>query len=285
MKKQFITNKKKMNSCGVICGCDQKQEWLLPWFFEHYQKLNRFPITFFDFGMTDQGKNFCKTHGSYISLQEISNSSFNFNELPKEKIEELSSLCHLPYVKESHSSWMKKPIACMSSPYERSIWIDLDCKIKINLGPLFDFIDQKVEIALAKNREFIGSSLRLHGYLYPDEEHLNSGVIIFKKNSIAIQKWLELIQEKKFFKGDEEALSRAIYLNQIPYIELDPHYNYVFSEDGAQDAAIEHYCCCEGKMTILHQLFQNHQNELDRIDPCLVNKMQEYINLYLNRQN
>src|SRR5271170_6983534 len=55
-------------ACGILCGCDEEQEWLLPWWWDHYSAANNFPVTFIDFGMTEEGQRFCRERGELLSV-------------------------------------------------------------------------------------------------------------------------------------------------------------------------------------------------------------------------
>ena len=53
---------------GIVIASDLTQEWLLPWWLENYQKHNTRPVSFVDFGMSYEMKNWCKEKGNYIPL-------------------------------------------------------------------------------------------------------------------------------------------------------------------------------------------------------------------------
>lgn len=53
---------------GVICGAEITQEWLLPWWWERYREHNALPVVFFDFGMSEEMKEWCKARGELISI-------------------------------------------------------------------------------------------------------------------------------------------------------------------------------------------------------------------------
>ena len=46
---------------GVIVGSDYSQEWLLPWWWENYTKHNRYPVTFVDFGLSQEPIELCRS--------------------------------------------------------------------------------------------------------------------------------------------------------------------------------------------------------------------------------
>ena len=100
---------------GIIVGCDKAQEWLLPWWWQHYSKLNSYPVAFADFGMTEKAIAWVSERGRYIKLpaaaplKEVSPERPEFRERTQEK----------------RGAWFKKPLACLYSPFPESLWIDL----------------------------------------------------------------------------------------------------------------------------------------------------------------
>ena len=48
---------------GIIVASDMQQEWLLPWWWEHYTRFNSFPVAFIDFGMSKERENGVKSEG------------------------------------------------------------------------------------------------------------------------------------------------------------------------------------------------------------------------------
>ncbi len=41
---------------GVIVASDLSQEWLLPWWWDHYKNFNNFPVTFVDLELSNKMK-------------------------------------------------------------------------------------------------------------------------------------------------------------------------------------------------------------------------------------
>jgi hypothetical protein len=61
-----------MSQSGIIVGCDANQEWLLPWWWDHYCKHNSYPVAFVDFGMSEAALAWCQEKGQCISLPPYS---------------------------------------------------------------------------------------------------------------------------------------------------------------------------------------------------------------------
>jgi len=150
---------------GVIIGCDHKAEWLLPWWWKHYSAHCNYPVTLIDFGMSAKGKKFCRNHGACISL-DIDVSSYVNTIKPKGKNYE--NICG-PKCQKHRFPWFKKPFACLKTPFEKSLWIDLDCQIEGSIAPIFNALDNETELALVSENPLIQNMWRSNGFLQPGE--------------------------------------------------------------------------------------------------------------------
>ena len=56
-------------SSGILVATDKQIEWMLPWWWHHYSKHNRYPVVFVDLGMTETAKAWCRQRGKLISLE------------------------------------------------------------------------------------------------------------------------------------------------------------------------------------------------------------------------
>lgn len=56
---------------GVLVGADQKQEWLLLWWWKNYSEENELPVCFVDFGMSEKGRKWCQKRGQLLLVEEI----------------------------------------------------------------------------------------------------------------------------------------------------------------------------------------------------------------------
>src|SRR5690606_28348364 len=101
----------------------------------------------------------------------------------------------------SRNAWFKKSLACLQSPFQRTIWCDLDCEIRGSIEPLFAYSEHPSGIAL--RREDPRESLSYPVY--------NSGVIVFQRNLPLIEEWARQSFEKNHeFCGDQDLLSHLI---------------------------------------------------------------------------
>lgn len=228
---------------GILVAADQTQEWLLPWWWNHYRKNNALPVAFVDLGMSFEKKAWCKQRGTLIPLRVCDFAT------GKEEVDPLvAKAMEVEFGKhfwESRNAWFKKPLACLRSPFTRTIWIDLDCEIRNSLGPLFAYADQSPGLAMAVNQ-------------FPSPVHYpiyNSGVIAFRAACHLLQDWAEhCYQWNHLFQGDQEVFSCMIAEKSTLITELPPHYNWSRCQPDNEKTVIQHWHGVYGKCVIKHQI-------------------------------
>ncbi len=225
---------------GIVVGCDRNQEWLLSWWWGHYSAHNSLPVAFVDMGLTEEGITWCKNHGQYINLPEVP-----YKEPPKLKSWERRYGEDLWQVRPA---WLKKPFACLQSPFEASLWCDLDTQINGSLEPLFLALSlSKGELALVRDEN------QHSEFLLPNEVYYNSGVMAFRKGAAFLRQWIDLFDQFDL-PGDQQYLSRSIHLHNTAVLELPPIYNWALSWGPNENAVIFHYLGGSGKIEILQAI-------------------------------
>jgi hypothetical protein len=217
-------------SIGILTGCNTSQEWLLSFFWDHLQTYNSLPVAFADFGMSTEAKAFCKQRGIFITP--------DFSDLvvaqPQEIQTDVAALWEKSYgasIWAARDAWFKKPIAMLSSPFEKTLWLDLDCEILSDFSIVFDYCTQG--LALAKEPK---------GDLY------NSGVVVFQKNAKLLLKWAEMAKcLSSQYSGDQEILSDLINNQNAEIQELPDIYNWRMSQGLNINAVIVHWVGKWGK--------------------------------------
>lgn len=217
-----------MQDCkkGIIVGCCAKQEYLLPYFYLNLRLHSDLPITFFDFGMSPFGKAFCEKRGTVIAIEH--------------SIKKGDSNDPFFIIKKG---WYKKPLACNRSPYELSLWLDLDCKIHKNFDAIFEELNDH-HFAIAKSpqetkksyvRKLLKKKLKAIAFY-------NSGVIAFKKNSPILKEWIRYCKKMHTYcRGDEDTLSYLLSLKKHPFHILASSYNHIPLHTKNADIVITHY--------------------------------------------
>ncbi len=221
---------------GVIVGTDQTQEWILPWWWHHYSKFNTLPVTFIDFGMTETAKAFCKERGSLVKLPIP-----DIFVAEKQEIDDASiHLWENTFGKEfwmRRNGWFKKPMACLLSPYQKSIWIDLDCEVRGSLNPLLTY----ETLALAKD---------IHDPI-SERKGYNSGVIVFKHGLPLFEEWADTaFASNHLFAGDQDVLTHLIKTRGFKIDELPLIYNWSRCSGEDPEAVVYHWHGRHGKQVI-----------------------------------
>ncbi len=234
---------------GVIVGCDRQQEWLLMWWWKHYQKHNRYPVVFADFGMTLEAKRWCAQKGDVITLERSKDFIMPESLIHRDLIAEWEERFG-PIGWSARKQLFLKPFALLQTPFDQSIWIDLDCEITGSISPLFQKIHPHSGVALSYERERASEDVRY-----------NTGVIAFMKDSSLIEKWAAacLKYNDRFF-SDQDILGFLIHIEAIEVAELSDKYNWRLHSGINIDAIIIHWQGLWGKEVLRRLINQNYSN-------------------------
>lgn len=231
----FHWRRKPASSRGIICGANDAQEWLLPWWWERYTACNSLPVTFVDFGMTPAGKAWCTARGECLSLEL--NEAFI---TPKEEVDpHLRQKWKEIYVRDvwaGRRAWFYKPFALLLSPYEEGLWLDLDCEILKPLDPLFGRCDVASQLALCRDHD------NNHLPRFDPGVRYNSGVLAFVHGAPIIQRWAEAaFFHNAHFWGDDVILTDVIRRERLAVVELEEEYNWFPTRGVHLEATIVHW--------------------------------------------
>lgn len=236
---------------GVMVASNEKQEWLLPWWWENYVRYNNFPVTFVDFGLSEEGKTFCRQRGELVQMPFCP----PIGEKEDTKVER-GEFWETIYGSrgwwEKRSLWHKKPIALLQTPYQHTLWLDTDCEVHASLLPLFIKIAEEEAVLICPEPEEAQKHDRERGHIFADEILFNSGVIGFTRESPYILEWAcHTLKEHGDHLGDQNLLSRLIYEKKWPTQILDRLYNWRQLTDGKNpDVKITHWVGDSGKFFI-----------------------------------
>ena len=234
---------------GILVGTDRAQEWLLPWWWERYSRHNDYPVAFADFGMSKEARAWCAERGVVIEVPapEVS----DVHPTASCSCKRTKKLIESGKIEHFRRIWFKKPVALSLSPFQRTVYLDLDCEVRGKLEPLF-------------NLPLPDSKFAAHhdGYQLYREERMpqyNSGVILFERGSLIVKYWIEGIKEGSRIALTEEMLL-LIFLHhfQIPLLLLPPEYNWIITRHGPHEQAlIYHWLGEEGKEAIRQSIGKN----------------------------
>lgn len=225
-----------MNNIGVIVGADAGQEWLLPWWWDNFRKFCSYPVTFFDFGLSNEMKKWVEERGSRIELALPTSFVKSQEDIHPSLVKEWEEIVS-DVLWTSRKQWFKKPFACLASPYEWTLWLDLDCIIVGPIDPILNPEHFLTGFAIAKD---VVCREAYQAY--------NSGVIGFCKNHPLICAWVEeSLRSNGQFRSDQEILSFLIFEKKITISILDPIYNWNVKQRKNSKARIYHFIGNSGK--------------------------------------
>lgn len=229
-------------SRGVIVGADLTQEWLLPWWWERYRRHNTLPVFFVDFGMSQEGKAWCRERGELHALPLSDAFVAERSEISPPLVEEMERVCGKQFW-PSRTIWFKKPFACLLSPFSQGLWIDLDCEVCGCLDPLFSLSQGKLGMV----REAFDNRGANQQY--------NAGLILFPHGAQCITEWADRsVRENHLFRGDQDVLNALIQERNFPLVELPEIYNWSRLKKANPEAVVVHWHGPHGKDIIAYQM-------------------------------
>jgi len=240
---------------GLIVGSDQRLEWLLPWWWHHYSRYNAYPVTFIDFGMSEQALDWCRQKGQLISYDLPSNFLTAREDIPVDLKVRWQAIYLNKQFWDIRQKCLKKPFAMLMSSYRQTLWTDLDCEIKGNLGPLFATCNNEAGLAIAPEPHQSLENFIKVGLLQPNEKHYNGGVVVYKYGAPLLIQWAKnIIENNASFSGDSGALSSIIRQEKLKIYELPPIYNWRMAQGPNPQAIIIHWVADWGKQHILDEI-------------------------------
>ncbi len=226
---------------GILVASDLSTEWMLPWWWSNYSTYNNLPVAIIDFGMSLSAVNFCRKIGIIID------TTFPLLIEPPKKFIQLWQQVYAGDLYTCRKAWMKKPFAMLASPFDTTLWLDLDCQVK---GKIDALIHLTGEIALAPEP---ARSQHMTGNQYSDEIYTlyNSGVVIFKKEKLMEHFVANVMQKSQYFMGDQEILSWTLHRQGYQPQIISPMYNWRPMCGENPHAVIIHHVGAHGKHWIM----------------------------------
>lgn len=239
---------------GVIVGTSKGQEWLLPWWWMHFRSHNDYPVTFVDFGdLSEDACQWCRRRGSLIQLDVVDNFMAK-----KEAVDPAKALIWEAMHKnvwEMRFTWYQKPFALCRSPYEKTLWLDLDTQVRASLGPLFQFDLGEGGIGVAAEPEWSQQLNLSRQIITPDEIMYNAGVVIYNRDSKIVQEWAkQSVSRNHLFCSDQQLLVDVLFREKLSFASLSPIYNWTVDREVNPDAVIVHWWGNASKKTLHWQI-------------------------------
>lgn len=248
---------------GVVVGCNQILEWMLPWWFMNFRVHNHHPITFVNFGdMTERAVDWCAKRGAVRTLDCGESFIAQKEELDPSKADQWQARRGNIWV--LRKAWMKVPFALLSSPYERTIWMDLDCQVVGSIEPIFREYLEKSAFVLVKEAEAEQKKYRDSGELLPEEAIYNAGVIGYRHGSEIVTQWAaRTVLENKEFMGNQKILARILHEGKFPFSTIPDIYNWPLAHGQNRKAVVLHYWGAYQDLLKKHIGFLNNKLYID----------------------
>jgi hypothetical protein len=228
--------KKNKEEKGILVAFDATFQPLILWWYKSLRKYSSLPIAFINLGnISENVKNWCKKNGYYYDLQKYV-KNFKKIKIPQKYknqwAEQISG-----DVASVRPYWFTKPVALMTTPFEKTLYLDIDCQVNADINDFFLCLDE-YELALVKyvfQESF--------SYNKKNITIFNSGVIGYKTKAKIIEEWAELsLKFKHDFLGDQDLLSDIIHENKyVPKI-LPMEWNWQRLPLLNENAKILHHC-------------------------------------------
>ncbi|HUD01224.1 MAG TPA: hypothetical protein VMR37_02780 [Rhabdochlamydiaceae bacterium] len=219
---------------GILIGSDSTTEWLLPWWWKYYSRYNDFPVAIADFGMTPKMRKWSEKKGRVFSLKcpDFIQKKTGLSQETAQKWQKT----YLGDVWQARQAWFKKPLACLQSPFDLTLWMDIDCEVCGSLNPIFEVSEKGMELALVRDERSV------------EEHNYSSGVMLFPKNAPFLKKWARLCLEgSDKYMGDQNALTDLILAKKVRFKELSPIYNWIMFQGYNDSAVVAHWGAAWGK--------------------------------------
>lgn len=218
--------KKDEKAEGVVVGVTGDREWLLPWWWMNYRLHNRYPVAFVDFGdMSAEALLWCYQRGNVIKLNLSDDFVSKREGVAPETARKWESIRESIWI--NRIEWFKKPFAMLQSPYQRTIWVDIDCQVRGSIQRLFEVSLHAGGIALAPEDACSQKIMFEHSLIQPGEILYNTGVVVFERDSPIMQEWAkESTDQNHLFLGDRQLLTHILFSKEMPFTRLPPIYNW-----------------------------------------------------------
>ncbi len=231
---------------GIIIGGNENSAWLIPWWWKYYSRHNNFNVVFVDFGLSEKSRKLCSTFSSVEDIDPCVSNIATRDVVSKSLRDEWESV-YGENVWKSRCGWFLKPKALLQTPFDKTIWLDLDCEVMGSLEPLFQSLNEENEFSVAKDPSRAG--------IY------NSGVVVYRKNSELLKNWESCCKNQNDkFLSDDVALSSLINSKNNSFKELSYEFHSV-PDNITPSSKVVHWISNWGKQFI--ELYGGYQGYKD----------------------
>ena len=221
---------------GIVIAVDDSYELYLPWWWEHYSNHCSLPVTIIDLGMTESARLYSLSKGTVIPFFPETSFITPKEEIAPELIE-LWENYHSDELWEKRPLWFAKPFYLQKSPYKKTLYMDIDCKVQGPITPLLDSLPI--------------DAFSLVKHTLPEGIFHNSGVLAFGHQTPILDIWAQrTLDETHFQLGDDDVLRTLIDEKKYPVSFFPLKYNTPLPHPSSSSAIISHYLGPHGKRQI-----------------------------------
>lgn len=182
-----------MKQC-FLTGCDSNTEWMLEWFIKNYQKHNKTPLVFVDFGVTKDMRTWLYQVSGVADIIDVE--------------------------KQKAGGWFYKPLAMYKSPAEQTCWIDTDIHVLGDISGVWNHVAEG-KLGMVEDKPW--------SWRRKEKWH-NSGVVAFKGKPPILKKWVDECRVNPKV-GDQEVLHEMLRISPLLRIthidDLPNKYNWL----------------------------------------------------------
>lgn len=183
--------------------------------------------------MSEAAKKWCSDKGLILPFEKSHDFVVPKEGLTAARRKKWESMCSAE-VWRMRKSWFKKPLAMLQTPFQKNVWMALDCEVCQPIDAIFNEI---------------GSNTL--GAVKVGKRHYTSGVIVYDKKASLLKAWAEacLTKHCSCIKA-EEVLTQLICKNKYPFKELGEEFNWLMGWGYNLHLKIAHWACSWGKLCI-----------------------------------
>lgn len=151
--------------------------------------------------------------------------------------------------------WFTKALSLLKTPYEKTLWVDLDCKFLTPVDDIFSTCDNEGGLALTLDVPETTKRWKEVGFLSQNAKGYQVGVILYKRHSALMNKWAKnCVLKHKIEYSEQTSLDHTLEEENIPVPLLSQYYNWLDAKRVHPEAKIVHYGGEEHKIQLVKEL-------------------------------
>lgn len=191
-------------SKGIVIGSDDRAAWQIPLWYEAYRDYCTLPVAMADFGLSANNLRLCLDCGFQVFDAGV----------------------------ECGRGYLGKPVAIRKSPFEWTLWLDLDCEIRADVDPIFD------------------EAPTGFGVIRLDGRYSNVGVVVVRRENDLLAGWTTACLVAAENEQDEEIFNRLVATGMYEFDVLDHRWNRGGPDPEDIECFIYHYFGPTGKQRL-----------------------------------